>query len=108
MFFVQALSSPIKRACHFIYSTIAGSVYPWKVLGIYTRISRQTSIAFFIFREWGLLKYIFFYAVRGAVCEKHFLTKCEAVVLLLDLLFFYNKRTHAFCFCCEISQAVRE
>ena len=60
MFFVQALSSPIKRARHLIYSTIAGSFYPWKVLGVYTRISRQTSIAFFIFRDWSLLNIFFF------------------------------------------------
>ena len=48
VFFVQALSSPIKCACHFICSTIAGSVYPWKVLGIYTFLSNKNCFFFIV------------------------------------------------------------
>ena len=124
MFFVQALSSPIKCACHFICSTIAGSVYPWKVLGIYTFFPSNKNCVFLLFEN------VFFYflvldshffkekrmhaccfccEIRGAVCEKHCLDLVRSCFDTIGSQFyFWKKCMHAFCFCFEICQAVRE
>jgi hypothetical protein len=88
MFFVQALSSPITSACYVIYSTIVGSVYPWKVPGIDTR--------FDLFWKWISFKELFL------------LIYCEAFVIPLDS-FFVSEEIHAcVIFCCEIREAYCE